>query len=501
MVRDRDTQKKSKISILFFGDCGQGAIGIINRDIKSTLEKIHPEIEYELLDWSILDNYEKFFNQKHWKEHDLIIVDPALLRVVDSGWLLEQQDLPLFKSKLIPIYHTEIDINSSHFNHGWYEGWFTTPIAGINKYIVEQIKQKQSSSVLLPIGVNTGKFFPFKSINRIQRIGFIGNDSKEDWRSIKRPDMFLDICKKANIEPVIISGREHGKDIYEDVDAVICTSTVEGLPTAFAEVVACKTPFISTKVGIVREYPNVKTFETVDQAVEIIQHLNKDISNIQEYVEQLYKDVIPERSWENILEDYWIPYFYELHKYQTQPFITTIQNYPYSTVHTKYKHSTGVIIDVGCLGWDWSSLFLKDKQVIGVDPQETTTPQGAELFKGVLSPFDGKIQLNPSGIGAQISSNGEGEWYNSLCWKSFCKKYQIQKVSILKLNIEGAEYALLASMDKEDFNKIEQIAVSFHDWLYPDQVHQKQAILKLLQDNGYTLMETFPTWGWWLAYR
>jgi hypothetical protein len=119
--------------------------------------------------------------------------------------------------------------------------------------------------------------------------------------------MFFEICKQAGVEPVIIKDRKHGKEMYEDVDAVICTSTVEGLPTAFAEVVACKIPFISTNVGIVRDYSNVKTFETTEQAVKLIQHLNKSSKNINEYVEKLYKDIVPIRSWENILSTYWVP--------------------------------------------------------------------------------------------------------------------------------------------------------------------------------------------------
>lgn len=501
MVSDQYSQKKSKIRVLFFGDCGQGALGIINRDIQNTLHKNHPEFYYELLDWGIIENYEIFFNQKYWKEFDIVIIDPALVRVTDSGWLFEQQDIPLFKSKLIPIYHTELDIPSTHFNHGWYEGWFTTPIAGINTYIVEQIKQKGSNSVLLPIGVNTDKFIPFKKIDKIKKVGFIGSNIKEEWNYVKRPELFLEICSKANIEPVIITGREHRKEMYEDIDAIICTSVVEGLPTAFAEAAACKIPFLSTKVGIVREYPNVRTFETVDQAVDILNDFNKNPKSIKEYVDKIYKDIVPDRSWENIIDKYWVPYFNSFTEHQRNRLIQTIPGNQYSTVHSKFTFNDGDIVDIGCLGWDWSDMFLGKKRVIGVDPQETFTPEGATLFRGVLSSFDGKVQLHEQGVGARISNNGQGDWYDALSWKSFCKEYQIDKIAILKINIEGGEYPLLASMDKDDFKNIEQITISFHDWLYPEQVNQKQAILKLLQDNGFNIIQTYPTWGWYLAYK
>ena len=102
--------------------------------------------------------------------------------------------------------------------------------------------------------------------------------------------------------------------MYEDIDAVICTSTVEGLPTAFAEVVACKIPFISTNVGIIREYSSVKTFKTIDEAIYIITYLNENPNNILDYVEALYQEILPDRYWENIIEKYWIPHFKQMSK-------------------------------------------------------------------------------------------------------------------------------------------------------------------------------------------
>ena len=490
-----------ELNVLYFGDCSLGAMGIINRDIQNTLKQIHPEINYELLDWDYTTSFEKLFTSGYWKRYDAIVLDPQQAKILQPDWISDKEDLKLFKSKLIPVYHTELDIPSEQFNHGWYDSWYTTPIGGINNYIVNQINEKQAESILLPIGVSTEKFAPTRSITKIKKVGFVGTHVNEGWTSVKRPEMFFEICKQAGVEPVIIKGREHGKEMYDDVDAVICTSTVEGLPTAFAEVVACKIPFISTNVGIVREYNNVKTFENIEQAVKIIQHLNKSSKNITEYVEKLYEDIIPFRSWENILSTYWVPYFKTFKDKKVSDFIETINNSPYSLVHNSYKKSKGTIVDVGCLDWDWSNMFIGNKRVVGVDPQEKNTPEGTELFQGLLGPFDGKVQIEETGIAAQVSSNGEGGWYDILCWKSFCKKFNIDEVSILKINIEGAEYPLLASMDAEDFKKINQIAVSFHDWIHPEQKSQTQAALRLLEENGFTLLETYRPWGWWLAYK
>ena len=303
------------IKVLYFGDVTPGAMGIINRDIKKIIDKDYPEINFELMDWADPNMYFKLFNQKEWKNWDLIIIDPYLSSILDRGWLfteLPKEEQLQLKNKFIPVYHHEVDVPADHFNHGWYEGWFTTPVCSINPYIVNQIKERGVESQLLPIGVSMKKFKPFKEVKKIKKVGFVGDVNKEDWKFIKRPDLFHQICKAANIEPVIISGRPHGWKMYEDIDAIICPSRAEGLPTYFAEAVACKIPFISTKVGIVRYYDKTKTFSTIDEAVSIINKLNESEDNIIRYVDEMHDQMFPERGWENILEKYWIPYFKKL---------------------------------------------------------------------------------------------------------------------------------------------------------------------------------------------
>lgn len=300
------------MKILYFGDCTEGAMGIIHRDIKSIIDEKYPDIQFELMPWEDRNNYFILFNQKAWKNWDLIIVDPYIASVLDRGWLFK--DLPLeeqkeLKDKFIPVYHHEVDVPADHFNHGWYEDWFTTPVCSINPYIVNQIRERGVESALLPIGVNRKRFVSTKNVSKIKRAGFVGGGNKEDWKFIKRPELFNEICKNANLEPVIISGRENGSSMYEDIDLIICPSRAEGLPTYFAEAVACKIPFISTNVGIVRYSKKVKKFDSVESAVDIINYFNESEDNIHNYVNEVYDEMFPGRDWENILKEYWIPHF------------------------------------------------------------------------------------------------------------------------------------------------------------------------------------------------
>lgn len=305
------------IKVLYFGDCTGGAMGIIHRDIKSIIDEKYPDIQFELMDWAERDNYNYLFNQKAWKNWDLIIVDPYIANVLNNGWLFK--DLPIeeqneLKDKFIPVYHHEVDVPADHFNHGWYEDWFTTPLCSINPYIVDQLRSKGVESYLLPIGVNRNRFYPFKQITQIQKVGFVGSSPKEDWQSIKRPNMFHEICNKAKVYPVTIAGRNNDKNMYHDVDLVICTSSAEGNPMSYLETAACKIPFISTDVGIVRYYDTVKKFKTVDEAVKIISEFINNPMLINEYASNVHDEIFPDKDWESIIEKFWVPYFRKLSK-------------------------------------------------------------------------------------------------------------------------------------------------------------------------------------------
>ena len=88
---------------------------------------------------------------------------------------------------------------------------------------------------------------------------------------------------------------------------VVCTSTNEGQPLPFLECAAAKIPFISTKVGIIPEYKSVKTFETVEEAVNIINYLKSSPEVLKEYVDKVYEEVINDRNWKRIIIKYWKP--------------------------------------------------------------------------------------------------------------------------------------------------------------------------------------------------
>ena len=187
----------------------------------------------------------------------------------------------------------------------------------------------------------------------------------------------------------------------------------------------------------------------------------------------------------------------------------TIKGEFWSTFDWNSVDNEGCIVDLGCLYWDWSNYWLGMKRVIGVDPFEETTPNGAELFRGVLGPSDCRIKMdkpNNNEIEGTVNYNVEEEGenlYEMLSWKTFCKKFNIDKVSILKINIEGSEYSFLDSLDETDFSKINQIVISFHDdWSNSGYTEEKtKSSIEMLKKRGYTVISTYFKFGWYLCVK
>lgn len=184
--------------------------------------------------------------------------------------------------------------------------------------------------------------------------------------------------------------------------------------------------------------------------------------------------------------------------------VETIDGEIWSLVYDNFMDHDGCVVDLGCLEWNWSKSIIGNKRVIGVDPIESEVPEGAELFRGVLGPFDCEIDMNMHSYASSIFSNDfehTKEKVQMLSWKSFCERYEIDKVSILKMNIEGSEFTLLNSMDSNDFSKIDQIVLSFHYFTNPEWTNLTKSSLHLLELEGFKIIQTFNNLGWYLAFK
>lgn len=161
-------------------------------------------------------------------------------------------------------------------------------------------------------GVSSNDFYPTRNVNIIKKLGLNGTPYiNPEWDKIKRPHMLNDIANGIGGEAIFINGKhlDDGYKMYEDIDMYVCTSVNDRGPYGIIEAAFCKIPVISTKTGVALKSKTIKTFETVEEAVNIINDLNSDPLKLRAYINEVYEEITAEYSWENITEKYWIPIF------------------------------------------------------------------------------------------------------------------------------------------------------------------------------------------------
>jgi len=346
--------------------------------------------------------------------------------------------------------------------------------------------------------INVGLFTPGKNQGEIMEVAkrfkdkpimfhFIGNQAsnfEKYWGPLN--DIMPSNCK--------VWGERHDiEKFYVAGDLFYFSSNLELNPLVVKESLSYKLPIVLKKLHTYLDtYDNnpLVTFidGNINKTKDIIAH-KLDIGGVYDFEEDLFGVITPTgyskliSSLEGRGKEGWDNYW--------------------SQIHPRCFEHDGVVIDAGCLKWDWSQIFLGKKRLIGLDPQEEPI-EGAELYKGILGPLDGKGKfgiLNENDNVDNVGYNENGELVDMISFKTLCKKYNIDKVSILKLNIEGAEYSLLNSMDIDDYEKIDQIAVGFHDWLYPKQSKLRKNTLMLLENMGFEVRKIHDYWNWYLAIK
>lgn len=171
--------------------------------------------------------------------------------------------------------------------------------------------------------------------------------------------------------------------------------------------------------------------------------------------------------------------------------------HPWTRLHRRVHDTDGLIVDLGCLFWDWPKVFLGKRSVVGVDPIEESEPDGTVLYRGLIGPFSGNSVLSDGGAGATSFVEGNNR-YRVFTLSEVAPSGQ--KIAALKINIEGAEWPLLCSWPDQAFDRIDQIAVSFHNHKFPGFRRVTSSIIERLNE-WYDSMRIFDECEWWLFVR
>ncbi|TSC59870.1 MAG: methyltransferase FkbM family [Parcubacteria group bacterium LiPW_15] len=155
----------------------------------------------------------------------------------------------------------------------------------------------------------------------------------------------------------------------------------------------------------------------------------------------------------------------------------------------------GVVVDLGGNRGEFAREMrsLYDARVYVVEPVPelfNAIPKEKEVV-GILAAVSGKngeIEIFlPEGMCATMNSAAGGRSIIAKEYKyaDLIADHKIEKIDLLKMDIECAEISLIESLLPEDFNKITQCAVEFHDFLYPELGPRVEELKKKFEDNGF----------------
>jgi FkbM family methyltransferase len=99
---------------------------------------------------------------------------------------------------------------------------------------------------------------------------------------------------------------------------------------------------------------------------------------------------------------------------------------------------------------------------------------------------------------SSFNSNGTPENIKLLTMKSIFNKWNLEKVDLLQINIEGYEYLLLEHLVNEDIlDKFKYIQIQFHQGIL-DYIPRRDAIHKKFIDRGFKIKFNYPfVWESW----
>lgn len=145
------------------------------------------------------------------------------------------------------------------------------------------------------------------------------------------------------------------------------------------------------------------------------------------------------------------------------------------------------LLDVGCRGWAFSEqMRLRGLKVIGVDPGPDIT-RLRDKFHFIHAAIG--VEGGPSEVELMHWSTGEGDYVRrpeeiipahvtvmrapTITLQAIMAQFNVQKFNFIKLDCEGAEYALLEQWPGPI---ADQISVEYHDFsgMNPDHLHQEQ---------------------------
>jgi len=303
-VRHKEVMTKPKVAIW---TQTKWALGRVHDAVVTNMSK---DYDFDIYDWLSPEESSLLWN--NWRGYDIILSNTVLVSGLLEREKFVTQLTPKLLNKFVSVCHFDkLDDpwHAERINKRYLDG----PVfAASHKRALSIIeKEMKVKCYWTPTGVDPKRFpsNPDRTIKTIKNIGFVGC---LDWpESGRRAQMFQEIADKANMNPVYIYDRppEEYNKLYEGIDLLICCSENVGGTAGVIEAPCCGIPSISTPVNA--QVKGVKTFETVEEAVDIINELNSNEVLLQDYTLRLGAEIRENCNYEVFCEKYWKPVFEE----------------------------------------------------------------------------------------------------------------------------------------------------------------------------------------------
>jgi len=112
------------------------------------------------------------------------------------------------------------------------------------------------------------------------------------------------------------------------------------------------------------------------------------------------------------------------------------------------------------------------------------TKDGMAELKLSVDTHNHSLLINPENINPETPT----QKVNVSTLDHVIKKYELTKIDLLKLDCEGAEFAIIKNLDKETFTKINNIIMEYHDF----DNNRHNDLKNILISRGYKV-EDYPS--------
>lgn len=170
-----------------------------------------------------------------------------------------------------------------------------------------------------------------------------------------------------------------------------------------------------------------------------------------------------------------------------------------------FSETKATIVDLGsCLG-EFTQEFSERFGGISKSILIEANPTNYNLTELIMNSHKLNMFISTKGGGFEIFREDPRSPYNGSSMFSYfenpiehkieritieeiMERYGIEKIDILKIDIEGAEYELLENLSEDTLGKIDQITVEFHDFLDPSLKERTEKIVQRISSMGYSVI-------------